>query len=82
MNNARTLETLFQLKIKHYKVCTFCGSARHAIEGLSHSVGCYAETIKSLKTSYDSPHLIHQTCAHLYDFKRTQCKGLYLERAS
>ena len=36
------------------------GSAKRAIEGLSHSGECYAEAIKSLKSRYDRPRLIHQ----------------------
>ena len=37
------------------------GSARNAIEGLSHSGDNYDEAIECLKSRFDQPHLIHHT---------------------
>ena len=37
------------------------GSARHVIEGLTHTGDNYAEAVECLKTRYDRPRLIHQT---------------------
>ena len=37
------------------------GSAKNAIEGLSHSGDNYSEAVKCLKTRYDRPRLIHRT---------------------
>ena len=37
------------------------GSAKHVIEGLSHSGNQYKEAIDSLKARYDRPRIVHQT---------------------
>ena len=56
------------------------GSARTAIEGLSHSGGQYDEAVGCLKGRYNRPHLIHRAHVRIImdtpPFERWQWEGI------
>ena len=48
-------------KLVYLQLALKGGTAKHAIEGLSHSGDCYTEAVECLRARYDRPRLIHQT---------------------
>ena len=63
VHNRTTLST--SEKLVYLQHALKDGSAKHIIEGLSHSGEYYDEAIDCLKSQYDRPRLIHQTHVRL-----------------